>query len=68
MTLDIPVVYALLPDRKAPTYIHLFQILFAEARKIGKTIDPILIMTDFEPAVAKAITLEVTFFKIIKPF
>ena len=53
-------VYALLPDRKAPTYIHLFQILFAEPRKSDKTIDPVLFMTDSEPAMARAITLEVT--------
>ncbi len=55
----VPVVYALLPDRKATTYIHLFNVLFTEANKFNKKFDPQLIMTDFEPGLAKAITLEV---------
>jgi hypothetical protein len=55
----IPVVYSLLTDRKTPSYIYLFQVLFSEARKRGKTFDPSLIMTDFEPGIAKAISLEV---------
>jgi hypothetical protein len=52
-------VYALLPDRKAKTYIYLFNVLFAEAKKCGKKIDPALIMTDFEPGIARAILLQV---------
>lgn len=52
-------VYALLPDRKAKTYIYLFNGPFAEANKCGKKIDPAIIMTDFEPAIAKAILLQV---------
>ena len=55
-------VYALLPDRKTTTYIYLFNILFAEAKKFDKTFDPSLIMTDFEAGIAKAITLEVQLF------
>jgi len=53
------VVYSLLTDRKTPSYIYLFHVLFSEARKRGKTFDPSLIMTDFEPGIAKAISLEV---------
>jgi hypothetical protein len=53
------VVYALLSDRKAKTYIHLFNILFEEAKRSNKKLDPRLIMTDFEPGIAKAISLEV---------
>lgn len=64
--LGVPVVYALLSDRKAVTYIHLFNILFAATRKFNKKIEPFIIMTDFEPAIEKAIRLEVMFFKIIK--
>ncbi len=56
---DVPVVYALLPDREATTYIHLFNVLFAEANKFNKKFDPLLIMTDFEPGLVKAITLKV---------
>ncbi|CAF2982191.1 unnamed protein product [Rotaria sp. Silwood2] len=54
----VPVVYALLPDRKAKTYIHLFTILFDEAKRLNKKLNPLLIMTDFEPGLAKAISLE----------
>ncbi|CAF4424172.1 unnamed protein product [Rotaria socialis] len=56
----VPVVYALLPDRKAITYIYLFNVLFASAKQFNKKLDPQLIMTDFEPAVEKAIRLEFT--------
>ncbi|CAF1300987.1 unnamed protein product [Rotaria sordida] len=58
LNLGIPVVYSLLPDRKAFTYMYLFNILFSEAKKRNKTFDPSLIMTDFEPGTAKAISLE----------
>ena len=54
-----PVMYALLPHRKAMTYVHLFNILFAEAKRLNKKFDSILIMSDFEPGIAKAIALEV---------
>ena len=57
--IGLPMVYALLPDRKTTTYIYLFNVLFTEAKKSGKAFDPSLIMTDFEPGVAKAITLQV---------
>ena len=59
IAIGIPAVYALLPDRKATTYIYLFNVLFAEAKKFDKKFDPVLIVTDFEPGVAKAISLEV---------
>ena len=51
--------YALLPDRKAVTYVHLLNVLSEEARRMNKKFDPLLIMTDFEPDIAKAIALEV---------
>ena len=54
----VPVVYALLPDRKAIIYVHLLNVLSDEARKRDKKFDPSLIMTDFEPGIAKAISLE----------
>lgn len=57
--IGVPFIYAVLPDRKAITYIHLFNILFAEAKILNKKFDPILIMSDFEPGIAKAIALEV---------
>ncbi|CAF3481758.1 unnamed protein product [Rotaria sp. Silwood2] len=56
----VPVVYALLANRKAVTYVHLFNVLFAEPNKCNKKIDPLLIMTDFDPGIAKAIILEFT--------
>ena len=59
--IGIPVIYALLPDRKAVTYIHLFNVLFAEAEKLQKRFDPSLIMTDFEPGLCKAISLQVKY-------
>ncbi|CAF4434760.1 unnamed protein product, partial [Rotaria magnacalcarata] len=52
------VMYALLPDHKAITYVHLFNILFAEAKPFNKKFDPILIMSNFEPGIAKEIALE----------
>ena len=54
-------VYALLPDRKAVTYIYLFNVLFASAKLINKKLAPLLIMTDFEPGIEKAIRFEVNF-------
>ncbi|CAF4038153.1 unnamed protein product [Adineta steineri] len=53
----IPVVFALLPDRKATTYICMFDTLFSEAKKVNKTFNPLLIMTDFEPGVSRAISM-----------
>lgn len=59
MPTGLPVVYALLTDRKAATYVHLFNVLIEEAKRLNKKFDPQLIMTDFEPGIAKAIALEV---------
>ncbi|CAF0881500.1 unnamed protein product [Adineta ricciae] len=56
----IPVVYALLCDRKAVTYMHLLNVLSDEAKRMNKTFNPSLIMTDFEPGIAKAISMEFT--------
>ena len=56
----MPIVYALLPDRKAITYVHVFGVLFAEAQRLNKTFDPSIIMTDFETGLSKAISLEVS--------
>jgi len=53
------VVYELLLDHKAITYIYLFNVLFPEANRFNKKFDPLLIMTDFKPDIAKAISLEV---------
>lgn len=64
----VQVVYALLSDRKAATYIHLFNILFTATKKFNKKIEPLIKMTDFEPALEKAIKLEVYVFKIIKNY
>jgi hypothetical protein len=55
----VPVLYALLSDRKAPTYVHLFNVLFDEAERLNKKFEPKLIMTDFESGLSKAISLEV---------
>jgi hypothetical protein len=46
----------LLPDRKATTYVYLFHVLFSEAEKVNKQFNPFLIMTDFEPAISRAIS------------
>ena len=59
--IGVPVVYALLPNRKTPTYVHLFSILFGEAERLNKRFDPKIIMTDFEPGLTKAITIEVIY-------
>ena len=59
ITIGIPVVFALLPDRKATTYIYLFNVLFTEAEKVNKQFNPFLIMTDFESGVARAISIMV---------
>lgn len=57
----VPVVYALLPDRKAITYVYVFNVLLSEARKLGKSLQPSLVMTDFEGGLTKAISLEVRY-------
>jgi len=62
IAIGIPAVYALLPDRKTTTYSYLFHVLFFEAKRFGKTFSPTLIMTDFEPGITRAISLEVEFF------
>ena len=59
--LGVPAVYALLPNRKSIKYIYLFNVLFATAKQFNKTLDPQLIMTDFEPAIEKTIRLKVYF-------
>ncbi|CAF2853534.1 unnamed protein product, partial [Rotaria sp. Silwood2] len=56
--IGVPVLYAVLPDRKASTYIHLFTILFDHAKRLNKKCDPKIVMTDFEPGLTKAISLE----------
>ncbi len=49
--------------------IHLFQVLFVEAKRLNKKFDPRLIMTDFEPGIAKAIGREVQLSsELSKPF
>ncbi|CAF2106220.1 unnamed protein product [Rotaria magnacalcarata] len=60
IAIGIPAVYALLPDKRTATYCYLFHILFTEAQKLNKLFAPtrMLIMTDFEAGVAKAISLE----------
>ena len=59
--IGVPVVYALLPDRKAITYVYVFNVLLSEARRLGKNLHPSLIMTDFEGGLTKAISLEVRY-------
>ncbi|CAF0797118.1 unnamed protein product [Adineta ricciae] len=54
----VPVLYALVSDRKTPEYVHLFNVLFNEAERFNKKFEPELIMTDFEPSLSKAISLE----------
>ncbi|CAF1291592.1 unnamed protein product [Adineta ricciae] len=56
----IPIVYALLPDRQAITYIDLFEVLSTEAKRLKKSFEPTLIMTDLEPGLTKGIALEFT--------
>ncbi len=51
--------YALLPDKKTPTYIHLFNVLFDEAKRLKKKFNPEIIMSDFEPGLVRAISVEV---------
>ena len=53
--LGVPVVYSLLTNRKSIKYIYLFNVLLATAKQFNKKLDPQLIMTDFEPAIEKAI-------------
>lgn len=54
----VPVVYALLPDKRTLTYVHLFNVLSDTARRMNKTFEPSLIMTDFESGLTKGISLE----------
>ena len=36
----LPVVFSLLPSRRAPTYVEILQRLKQEAEKMNKTFDP----------------------------
>ncbi|CAF4218278.1 unnamed protein product [Rotaria sp. Silwood2] len=54
----VPVVHSLLPDRKTSNYLYLFNILFDQAKKFNKKLDPVHIMTDFEPGLTKAILIQ----------
>ncbi len=56
----VPVLHALLSNRKTSTYIHLFNVLFDEAKRLNKKFVPQTIMTDFEPGLTKAISVEVS--------
>ena len=42
-------------------FIYLLSVLVATAKQFHKKLDPQLIMTDFEPAIEKAIRLEIYF-------
>lgn len=59
LLLGLPVVFSLLPDRKATTYLYMFHILISEGNKMNKNFNPDLIMTDFEPGISRAISLTV---------
>ena len=61
IVIGIPAVYALPPDRKTTAYRYLFHVLFSEAKSRYKIFAPALILTDFEPSIPKAISLEVEF-------
>ncbi|CAF1069652.1 unnamed protein product [Adineta ricciae] len=55
-----PVVYALLPGQKT-SYLYLFNALFHHAQIFNKTLDPVNIMTDFEPGLTKAVSIQTIF-------
>ncbi|CAF1532431.1 unnamed protein product [Adineta ricciae] len=68
LILGVPVVYAQLPNRQAITYIHLFEVLSTEAKRLKKSFESTLIMTDLESGLAKAIALEIcSRFAILRP-
>lgn len=54
----IPVLYALLPDKKTETYVTLFRLIKSQIKQSGhKKWDPDYIMADFEAAIAKAMRI-----------
>ncbi|CAF2869516.1 unnamed protein product [Rotaria sp. Silwood2] len=53
-----PCVFALLPDRKKPTYQQLFKELNAVAVSMGRTWKPEQIMSDFETSLIPAVSAE----------
>jgi hypothetical protein len=57
--IGVPVLYALLPDKKVPTYIHIFNVLFDEATRLNKKSNPEIIMIDFEPGLLREISAAV---------
>ena len=57
--LAFPCVFGLLPDRKKPTYRFIFRELKSIANSMNLDFNPQTIMSDFEPALAEAISAEV---------
>ncbi len=60
--LAVPCVIALLPDRSASIYKHLFELLQQEAKQLRLKFIPDIITTDFEPGLIKAIKDQICFF------
>jgi hypothetical protein len=54
----IPVVYSLLPDKRAATYVTFFNVIQNEAIALGLTFDPTVIMSDFESGIIRAVTVQ----------
>ena len=49
------VVFSLLPNRRAATYVEIFERLKQEAIKINKTFNPKKIVSDFESSLLSAV-------------
>ena len=52
----VPLVYALLPDKKQSTYVQLFTILKEKAAQNNINLSPTTMVTDFEGAAQNAVT------------
>ena len=57
----VPVAFCLMPNRKASTYMELFQRLKQEAVVMGKLFEPSRIVSDFESALIPTARQEVIF-------
>ena len=60
----LPVAFCLMPNRRATTYIEVFQRLKQEAIAMNKQFEVKRIISDFETALAQAIRQEVSFFRL----
>lgn len=56
----MPVAFCLLPNRRATTYVELFQRFKQEATRLGEQFQPKYVVSDFESAIISAVRQEVS--------